>query len=440
MTSILRLRYVALAVATAVVLSGCSFSIYDLPLPGKKVSEEDSFEVRADFGDALNVVPRTSVMVGNVPVGQVEEIVRDGWNARVTMRLSKDVVLPDNAEAEIRQTSLLGEKFIALSAPEDASGTPTGSGRLGEGDAIPLGQTGRNPEVEEVLGALSYLLSGGGLGQLQSITQELNTMMDGRTGKIRQMLTDLNTFVGTLNSQRGDIVRAMDALNGLSKTLVDEKEAIGDALDAAGPAIEVLQGQHDELIDALDELDKLGSVGTDVINSVKDDLIIELGHLEPLLRNLADTGKPLVPGLVSALSYPFPIEASNTIHGDFANVVFKMQFKLTPVSEGGLIPTSLDDLVTLCKGLPTAPLCAGGSPLLELCGLLPALPLCTEGAGAAAATTTAPATAGEAAPVTKPLPAPAPTSAPAAPAGGGLKDAVDGVIGGIRDLLGGGGS
>lgn len=439
MTPIFGIKNVTLAVAAAFLVSGCSFSIYDLPLPGKKVSEEDSFEVKADFGDALNVVPRTSVMVGNVPVGQVEEIVREGWNARVTMRLSKDVVLPDNAEAEIRQTSLLGEKFIALSVPEDSSGNPTGSGRLGDGDAIPLSQTGRNPEVEEVLGALSYLLSGGGLGQLQSITQELNTMMDGRTGRIRQVLTDLNTFVGTLNSQRGDIVRAMDALNGLSETLVDEKQVIADALEAAGPAIEVLQGQHDELIDALEELDKLGSVGTDVIDSVKDDLIIELGYLEPLLRNLANTGKPLVPGVVSALSYPFPIEAANTIHGDFANVVFKMQFRLTPVSEGGLIPTTLEDLVTLCKGLPTAPLCAGGSPLLELCGLLPALPLCTSNPAVAEAKKTAPVSASGAKPLPiNPVPAPAPTASSAASGDGGLKDTVDGIVGGIRDLLGGG--
>ena len=101
-------------------------------------------------------------MVGDVHVGQVEEIVRDGWHARVTMRVNKNVVLPDDAVAELRQTSLLGEKFIALAAPQDDSGAPGGAGRLGEGDVIPLSQTGRNPEVEEVLGALSFLLTGGG--------------------------------------------------------------------------------------------------------------------------------------------------------------------------------------------------------------------------------------------------------------------------------------
>jgi phospholipid/cholesterol/gamma-HCH transport system substrate-binding protein len=435
----LGMRQLGVVVASALAVSGCSFSIHQLPWPGDKVSDEDSYEVKADFNDALNVVPRTAVMVGDVPVGQVEEIVREGWHARVTMRVNKDVVLPDNAVAELRQTSLLGEKFIALSAPEDSSAVPSGAGRLGEGDVIPLSQTGRNPEVEEVLGALSFLLSGGGLGQLQTITQELNAMMDGRTDNIRNVLEELKTLTATLNSQRGDIVRAMDALNGLSTTLVEEKDVIGDALDAAGPAIEVLQGQHEELVDALDELDKLGSVGTDVINSVKDDLIIELRHLEPVLRNLADTGKPLVPGVLKALSYPFPIDAANTIHGDYANVVFKMQFKLTPVSEGGLLPTTPEELITLCRGLPTAPLCSGASPLADFCTLLAALPLCTSSASLPAATSQSAPVDLSKSPVSGPGVAPPPTASAPAPDAGGVKDTLDGVLGTIRNLLGGGG-
>jgi len=438
MTSMFRVRQAILATAAAVILSGCSFSIHQLPWPGDKVSEEDSYEVKADFADALNVVPRTAVMVGNVPVGQVEEIVRDGWHARVTMRVNKNVMLPDDAVAELRQTSLLGEKFIALSAPRDSSGTPSGAGRLSEGDLIPLSQTGRNPEVEEVLGALSYLLTGGGLGQLQSVTQELNAMMDGRTGNIRNVLEQLNTLVGTLNSQRGDIVQAMDALNGLSSTLVDEKDAIGDALEASEPAIEVLQDQHDELVEALDELDQLGTVGTDVIDSVKDELIVELRHLEPLLRNLANTGKPLVKGLVSALSYPFPIDAANTIHGDYANVVFKMQFKLTPISEGGLIPTTPEELVTLCRGLPTAPICTGSGALGQLCDVLPALPLCTDVITGTSAVKRKGAAAVSKGSSGAPPVAPTPTVSAPAPVKNGIKDTLDGVTGALRNLLGGG--
>ncbi len=362
----------------ALALSGCTFNgIYDLPLPGNKVAKNEGFEVSADFADALNVVPRSAVMVGDVPVGQVEEIVRSGWNARIKMLVRNDVKLPDNTVATIRQTSLLGEKYVELSVPIGADGKPAGVGSLGPNDVIPMDRTGRNPEVEEVLGALAFVLTGGGLGQLQTITRELNAMMDGRTDKMRDVLSQVNALVGTLDSQKGDIVQALDSMNGLSRTLVNEKETIGDAIDAAGPAIDVLRDQHTQLVGMLTELDKLGEVGTRVVNATKDDLIAELRHLEPLLRNLSDTGAELVPGLVTASSYPFPIDAADVIKGDFANVVFSMQIKLTPVSEGGLLPTTLDEVVTLCRGLPTAPICSvPGGGIDAICGLLPLLPLC----------------------------------------------------------------
>ena len=248
-----------------------------------------------------------------------------------------------------------------------------------------MASTGRNPEIEEVLGALSFLLSGGGIGQLQTITQELNEVMEGRTGKVRNVLDELNTLVGGLDAQRNDIVQALDSINGLSKTLIAEKKTIGDALDAVGPAIDVMRDQHTQLVQMLSELDKLGVVGTRVVNQTKDDLVAQLRHLEPVLASLADSGDSLVPGLVAAASYPFPIDAATTIRGDFANVVFKMQFNLMPVNQGGLLPTSLDELNTLCLGTPLAPICGPtGEGIDQLCAIVATLDLCSTRVGAAA--------------------------------------------------------
>ena len=131
----------------------------------------------AEFADILNVVPKSPVMVDDVTVGEVTDVERVGWHAEITMRVRKDVDLPDNAIAEIRQTSLLGEKYVALRAAAGAAPPSTGSPTATTSRSP---RTGRNPEVEEVLGALSFLLSGGGVAQLGTITQELNKVMDGR--------------------------------------------------------------------------------------------------------------------------------------------------------------------------------------------------------------------------------------------------------------------
>ncbi|MFC7496216.1 MULTISPECIES: MCE family protein [unclassified Nocardioides] len=338
------LRWVVLVVVLALLGSGCKFDgAYDLPLPGSPVDDDNSFEVTADFADILNVVPRSPVMVDDVTVGEVTEVERVGWHARVTMRIKDDVELPDNAIAAIRQASLLGEKYVALEAPTEPS-----SGRLSAGDTIPLADTGRNPEVEEVLGALSFLLSGGGVAQLGTITRELNNVMDGRTDRLRHLLGSLESVVGTIDAQKDDIIRAMDSVNHLTATLNKEKKTITGALDATGPAIEALAAQHDELISMLSSLDELGKVGSRVIGASKDDILASLDHLQPVLSRLHEAGSSLAPGLNLLVSFPFPKEASEIVKGDYANTSIRLDINLENIlrngSEGGGLPPILPDV------------------------------------------------------------------------------------------------
>jgi len=333
------LRWCVLVVVLAVAASGCKFDgAYDLPLPGSPVSDDNSFQITADFRDILNVVPKSPVMVDDVTVGEVTEIERVGWHARLTMRVKDDVVLPDNAIADIRQVSLLGEKYVALEAPTQGKGT----GRLSDGDEIGLADTGRNPEVEEVLGALSYLLSGGGVAQLGTITEELNAVMDGRTDRLRHLLGSLEDVVGTIDDQKGDIINAMESIAHLTATLNAEKKTITGALDVAGPAVQVLAEQHDELIAMLTSLDRLGEVGTRVIGASKDDLLASLDHLQPILQRLHEAGDALAPGLNLLVSFPFPKEAGDIVKGDYANTSIRADINLENIlpngEDGGGIP------------------------------------------------------------------------------------------------------
>jgi phospholipid/cholesterol/gamma-HCH transport system substrate-binding protein len=329
------LRWVVPLTGLALVATGCKFDgAYDLPLPGSPVDADHSYEVTAEFADILNVVPRSPVMVDDVTVGEVTEVERVGWHARITLRVRDDVTLPDNAIADIRQVSLLGEKYVALEAPTAESPT----GRLSDGDNIPLSATGRNPEVEEVLGALSFLLSGGGVGQLGTITQELNNVMDGRTGRLRHLLGSLEDVVGTLDDQKADIIHAMESIDHLTATLNTEKTTITDALDVAGPAVDVLAAQHDELIAMLTSLDHLGVVGTRVIGASKDDILKSLDHLQPILQKLNEAGDSLAPGLNLLVSFPFPKEASEVVSGDYANTSIRADINLEnliPNGDGG---------------------------------------------------------------------------------------------------------
>src|SRR6185503_713586 len=106
-------------------------------------------------------------------------------------RIRKSVHLPGNAVARIRQTSLLGEKFVELAPPDGVPGT----GELHDGDTIPAERSSRTPEVEEVFSALSALLNGGGIGNIQTIAVELSAAMSGRESNVRAALHDVTALV-----------------------------------------------------------------------------------------------------------------------------------------------------------------------------------------------------------------------------------------------------
>ncbi len=337
----------------AIALSGCKFDgAYDLPLPGHPVDKDHSYEVTAEFRDILSVVPRSPVKVNDVTVGEVTEVRRIGWHASIKMRIRDDVKLPDNAIADIRQVSLLGEKYVAVEAPADHAPV----GRLSDGDDIPMSSTGRNPEVEEVLGALSFLLSGGGVGQIKTISVELNKVMSGRQDRLRHLLGQLDSFVGTLDDQKQDIVRALDSINNLSATLNREKHTLTAALDNLGPAIDVLRSQHTKLMTMLRQLDRLGRVGTRVIGSTKDDLLADLGHLRPVLHKLNEAGDSLPQGLSLMVSFPFPA-GTTVVKGDYANTSIALDASLTNLMKFYGIPNSAIQLPDLSgiAGLPKIP-------------------------------------------------------------------------------------
>ena len=291
-------------------------------------------QVTVQFEDVLDLVPKSTVKVNDVSVGQVKDIELDGYHAEVTLELRNDTELPDNAIAEIRQTSLLGEKFVSLSAPEaGASDQP-----LGDGDVIPLDRTGRNPEVEEVLGALSLILNGGGVAQLKTIAQELNKAVTGREDDVRSVLSQIDTFTGSLDTNKAQIVDAIEALNRLALSAHQQEGNIDEALEELPSALTSIDGQRaGPGQDAAGPRPAVGDVGVRVIKASKVATIDSLRQLQPVLNQLAASGDDFVNAFNVFLTYPFvdevvgrdPQVARNLHMGDYTNLSIVLDVDLT---------------------------------------------------------------------------------------------------------------
>lgn len=404
--------------AVAMLLFGCDpggFSgAADLPLPGGADLGPHPYRVVADFADVLDLVPHAAVRVNNVPVGRVAKVeLPDGsWTARVTMLVNGSVRLPANASARLHQSGLLGEKYIQLAAPADGSG----AGTLSDGAEIPLARTNRNPEVEEVLGALSMLLNGGGIAQLRTIAVELNDALDGNEPEIKALLKNIDTLMSNLDAHRADITAAIDGLNRFAGVLAQRDQQIGTILDDLPPGLRVLEQQRGELVTMLQSLDSLSRTAVDTIERSQADFVADLKLLEPVLRQLSNAGQALPQALQILLTYPFTDAALDAIGGDYLNVYLSLVAApgttvIPPLTPGDAIAAAAQKLQGRRSPASTGPSATGASA--------PPLPLpvvsSTPPRGAVPPGATSPSPIGPPSQATPP-----PASAPESPPAGSL--------------------
>jgi phospholipid/cholesterol/gamma-HCH transport system substrate-binding protein len=281
--------------------------------------------------------------VNDVNVGTVTNIELVDWHAVVTMTLDGGTDLPANATAKLGQTSLLGSVHVELAPPTDVPP----SGHLKNGALIPLSSSSAYPSTEKTLSAVSLLLNGGGLGQIQDITAALSTAFSGREQDLRDLIQRLDTFVGYLNEQKDDIIAATDSLNNLVQKFADQKPVVDKALETIPRALTVLKDERQNLVDAIDQVGKFGALAADSVNQTKANLVKELNDLGPVLQSLGDAGPALTRSLDYFATFPWPKSTlSKWMRGDYANLTGVFDLTLSRLDAGLFTGTRFEGELT----------------------------------------------------------------------------------------------
>lgn len=340
-----RLWSAVFAVAVSLVGSGCSDfrGANSLPLPGTEGGGSGSYTIQAQLPDVDNIDRNSRVRVGDVTVGNVTNIERQGWHALLTMQIDGNVDLPANATATIGQTSLLGSLHIELARPKGVQP----EGKLINGAVIPLSSAGGYPSTEQTLAAVSVLLNGGGIGQIQDIVGTLAVAFNGREDDLRSLLGELDKFVGYLNDQTGDIIAASESLNKLAGQIAAQKPVVDKALKTLPDALAVLKDQRQHLVDALDTLGKFSALAANSVNLTKDNLVKELRDIGPVLKSLADAGPALTRSLDFFTTFPFPRPTlSKWLRGDSGNLTAVIDLTLSRLDQGLFTGTRFEGELT----------------------------------------------------------------------------------------------
>jgi len=299
-----------LALVFGGVLSGCSVTMADLPIPGTGVSGK-TMTIQADFRDALNLAHGAPVKVNGVDAGKVDNITEQNFTAEVTLTIRQDAELHQGATARLRYTTPLGELFVDVS-------NPTNGPLLTDGAKLTLADTNTAPTVEDALSEASLLINGGGLAQLQTVTQELNTALNGHEGDYRALLSKARTFLTQANATTGSVDRVLNSLNSLSHTLNARKGTINRAVRQIRPAAHVLREQTPAFTKLLKALDRFAGAANTTVTATRSQLIRVLTEVEPVL---AEFNKNKAHWRASLASLIDASKAANHfVANDYANI------------------------------------------------------------------------------------------------------------------------
>ena len=162
-------------------------------------------------------------------------------------------------------------------------------------------------------------MNGGGLEQLQTVTEELNTAIGGREDTVRALLGQAETFLTEANATTADIDRALQALSSVSKTLRGREKVINRAVQEIRPAARVLRQNTPGLTELLAEIDDFSAAANTTVQQTRDQLLTIIHQAEPVLDEFVRNQGRYVRSLKGLVAAGDVVD--NIVPGDYVSLL-----------------------------------------------------------------------------------------------------------------------
>lgn len=222
-----RKRLVAIAaVALAVALvAGAAFLVRQVFFGPKTIT--------AYFPTATGIYPGDEIRVSGVKVGKIDSITPEGTQAKMTLRVDRDVPVPADAKAVIVAQNLVAARYVQLTPAYRSGDGPT----MGDDGVIPAERTAVPVEWDDVKTQLMRLSTE--LGPKEDgpngvsdtsvsrfIDSAANALGNGNGEKLRETLAQLSGVARVFAEGSGNIVDIIKNLQLFVSALRDSKQQI----------------------------------------------------------------------------------------------------------------------------------------------------------------------------------------------------------------------
>jgi virulence factor Mce-like protein len=291
-----RARVAAATAITLVLLVACSSVLL------VRQSFFAPHTIIAYFVSATGIYPGDEVRVSGVKVGTIAAIDPVGTQAKITLKVDRDIVVPADGKAIIVAQNLVAARYVQLASAYRSSGPGTADGTV-----IPLDRTGVPVEWDEVKAQLMRLSTdlgpggnvstpaaarfidsaanalGGNGDQLRETLAQLSgvgrILADG-SGNIVDTIKNLQTFVTALSGSNEQVVQFQDRLATLTSVLDQNKSTLDASLDDVSVALaDVKRFVAENRDQAAEQIQRLGNVTQNLVDNREQ--VKQLLHVAP---------------------------------------------------------------------------------------------------------------------------------------------------------------
>jgi len=295
--------------------------------------------ITAYFTSATAIYPGDQVRVSGVKVGSIKSIEPQGTQAKLTLRVDRDVPIPADAKAIIFTENLVAARFVELTPAYRTSGPV-----MADGAVIPVQRTAVPVEWDQVKSQLMRLATDLGPNAKVS-TPAISRFIDsaanalqGNGDKLRQTLAQLSGVARTFANGSGNIVDIIKNLQTFVTALRDSNVQMVQFNNRLATLTSVVNDSKSDLDAALTDLSQAVGEVQRFIAGTRDATSEQLARLSNAIQPLVDQHMALeniLHGAPTALSNFF-----NDYNADTGTIVggFGIMNFANPTWSGLLVP------------------------------------------------------------------------------------------------------
>ncbi|MCV7423782.1 MCE family protein [Mycobacterium yunnanensis] len=287
----------------------------------------------ASFASVSRLKTGQDVRIAGIPVGTVSDIEINGDHVDVSFDVNRRYQLYTSTRAVIRYENLVGDRFLEItSGPGDLDKLPVGA-------TIPISNTEPALDLDALLGGLRPVLKGLDAQKVNQVSNAVIELLQGKGGDLADMLSSTGSFTQTLAARDQLIGDVITNLNSVLGTVDDKNAQLDASVDQLQQLITALSKGRDPIAGAIAPLASAQSDLTDLLATSRRPLQGVIENVRPLATVLDDRKKD-VNTVIEPLAEDYLRLSALGSYGAFFNIYFcQLKFKINgPAGSDIILP------------------------------------------------------------------------------------------------------